>query len=394
MIKINDLPLQDLFEKLCDAGFVLGIDDYELLLQALMAGFGLSKEEPLECLERLCKTLWVKSPQEMTTFEYCFQQVMSQKIVGQTVTLEEPIAKPSQETKTATPATPQFSENQPPTQSNKPSPSVPAEDDRTTIDSSENLTTTEVETVPDITLDMEDEVQVAQTKENQLMDFESERDFLLFSDYLPVTKRQMKQIWRYLRRPMREGLAVELDVEATARQIAKQGFFLNPVLVPRRMNRVELVLLLDIDGSMVAFHSLGDRLKETAVRGGRLGRSQIYYFHNCPIDYLYQDPGQQYYQTFDEVLSQLSPTRSSVLIFSDAGAARGAYSTDRLKWTYLFLQQFQQQLRYMAWLNPVPQERWLGTTAGEIAKLIPMFECDRAGLQNAVKVLRGNWVHY
>ncbi|WP_199247722.1 hypothetical protein [[Phormidium] sp. ETS-05] len=58
--------------------------------------------------------------------------------------------------------------------------------------------------------------------------------------------------------------------------------------------------------------------------------------------------------------------------------------------TEKFIRQFQQRLRYMAWLNPVPQERWGKTTAGQIANLIPMFECDRLGLKNAIKVLRGN----
>jgi uncharacterized protein with von Willebrand factor type A (vWA) domain len=92
----------------------------------------------------------------------------------------------------------------------------------------------------------------------------------------------------------------------------------------------------------------------------------------------------------EERLSGLSPNRACVLIFSDAGAARGGYSENRLELTERFLQQCQQRLCYLVWVNPVPKERWGMTTAGEIAKLIPMFECDRLGLQNAVKVLRGN----
>lgn len=90
------------------------------------------------------------------------------------------------------------------------------------------------------------------------------------------------------------------------------------------------------------------------------------------------------------MLSKLSPIRSSVLIFSDGGAARGCYNSDRLELTEEFLKQFKQRVRYMAWLNPVPKSRWEGTTAGEISRSIPMFECDRIGLQNAIKVLRGN----
>ena len=61
MMKINDLPLRELFDKLRQAGFVLGIEEYELLLKALMKGFGLPDEA---ALKRLCKTLWVKSVQK------------------------------------------------------------------------------------------------------------------------------------------------------------------------------------------------------------------------------------------------------------------------------------------------------------------------------------------
>jgi uncharacterized protein len=43
----------------------------------------------------------------------------------------------------------------------------------------------------------------------------------------------MKQSWRYLRRPMREGPPVELDVEATLNQIWLQGILLSLVLVCR-----------------------------------------------------------------------------------------------------------------------------------------------------------------
>ena len=53
-----------------------------------------------------------------------------------------------------------------------------------------------------------DEIQMAQT----LRQVFSKKGFLLNTDYLPVTRRQMKQSWRYLRRLVREGPAVELDL--------------------------------------------------------------------------------------------------------------------------------------------------------------------------------------
>lgn len=388
MMKINDLPLLNLFERLRQAGLVLGLDEYQLLLKSLMAGFGLADEQ---ALARLCKTLWVKSPEERQIFDYYFSQIMSQPIVGETVTLEQSTPTKSEEIHSPSPPPKPIIS---PSSDKPPSPSSLPQPDEQPIIPSSPVISSETDDVPDMipemVLEIKDEVQIAKNQAIQHIDVDTNHHFLLFSDYLPVTAREMKQTWRYLRRPVREGIPVELDLEATVKQINQEGFFINPVLVPRRVNRVELILLLDVDGSMVAFHSLGDRIQETAIRGGRLGRSQVYYFHNCPVDYLYSNPALLEASTFDQVLNLLSPAHACVLIFSDAGAARGGYSENRIELTEKFLRKFQQKLRYIAWLNPVPQERWQKTTAEEIAKLVPMFDCDRRGLQNAVQVLRGN----
>ena len=208
------------------------------------------------------------------------------------------------------------------------------------------------------------------------------------NEYFPVTSRQMKQSWRYLRRFIREGPPIELDVEATVQQISCQGMLLHPVFQPRRMNRNELLLLVDQDGSMVPFHSLSERLVNTAIQGGRLNNASIYYFHNCPHEYLYQDPYHQVAEPISQVLNKLRTEYAGILIFSDAGAARGAFNRERLDLTVEFLDQLRQQFRYIAWLNPLPRERWTGT-AGEIAKIVPMFEFSRQRLNQAIDVLRG-----
>jgi uncharacterized protein len=213
--------------------------------------------------------------------------------------------------------------------------------------------------------------------------------FILSGDYLPVTQRQMKQSWRHLRRMVREGVATELDVEGTVQRIAKEGMLLNPALIARRTNRTELILLIDQDGSMVPFHSLSTRLVETALRGGRLGKAGAYYFHNCPVDYLYHDPMHQNGESIEEVFRGFHRDRTSVLIFSDAGAARGGMSLERAELTTTFLRQLKQQVRYVAWLNPMPQSRWATSTAREIALHVPMFEATRQGLDEAIDALRG-----
>lgn len=230
-----------------------------------------------------------------------------------------------------------------------------------------------------------DEVQIAQA----VLANSPKSRFLLTSEYFPVNARQMKQIWRYLRRPVRQGSQTELDVEATVNQIGHQGLLLEPVLRPIRVNRAEMLLLIDQDGSMVPFGALSLRVAETAIRGGRLGKAGIYYFHNCPLDYLYHDPNLLEAELVSDVVTHVCSDRTAVLILSDAGAARGGYSEERYELTKEFLAQLKQRVRYIAWLNPMPRSRWNKTTAGEIASLVPMFEVSRRGLQDAIGVLRG-----
>jgi len=84
MISTEDLPLLELFQQLRKAGFPLGIEEYQTLLRALQACFGISDDADelqsnsaqadLDALKRLCQTLWVKSLEDIPVFNYHFKQ--------------------------------------------------------------------------------------------------------------------------------------------------------------------------------------------------------------------------------------------------------------------------------------------------------------------------------
>lgn len=364
---VLDLPLIELFHRLRHAGLPLGIDEYQALLRALRAGFGVSDRT---ALARLCKTLWVKSRDEELLFDYHFEQVTPGPITDTSLTTQ--------------PRGPQG----PLEIAGAPSPSL------LSPTSSEPLTSFTSASTSELTLRIEDEIQVARAIMYAGHEGDGSADSYLIQtdEYFPITRRQMKHSWRYLRRPGREGPPVELDVEATVDKIGRQGMLLEPVQVPRRVNHAELILLIDEGGSMAPFHALSRRLAETALRGGRLGKTGIYYFHNCPEEYLYYDPTYQEGEPVQDILEHLHHGRTGVLIFSDAGAARGGLNTERLKMTEDFLLRLKQHVRHIAWLNPMPRGRWYGTTGGEVAHLVPMFDISRRGLDDAISVLRGRLV--
>jgi uncharacterized protein with von Willebrand factor type A (vWA) domain len=199
----------------------------------------------------------------------------------------------------------------------------------------------------------------------------------------------MKQTWRHLRSLARLGRRVELNVKATVDKIARDGLLIEPVLEPRRSNRIALLLLVDRLGSMVPFHIQTERLVESAQKGGRLAQAGVYYFNNIPRDKLYLAPTLVKAQPLEEILNRLPVERTVALIFSDAGAARGRVVPPRVELTAAFLRRLKAAVRRVAWINPMPRGRWQGTTAEEIARLAPMFQFTRLELDRAIDLLRG-----
>jgi len=238
-------------------------------------------------------------------------------------------------------------------------------------------------------VEISDEIQVAQAFFHATNTFPH---FIQAEEYFPVTRRQMKQSWRSVRSTLREGPCRELDLEETVHAIGRQGIFLEPVLVPERINSIELFLLLDQGGSMTPFHAFSTRLTETALRGGRLGQISPYYFRNCPIEYLYTDSAQIRAVSLNDFMDCLHTRRTSILFFSDAGAARGRLSEKRVEMTAAFLYQIRQYVQRIVWLNPMPRSRWSATSAEKIRAFVPMFDLSRSGLDDAMGILRGRSV--
>lgn len=387
----DELPLLDLFNHMREHGLPLGIDDYMLALRALQAGFGVQDRQSLE---QLCCILWTKSDDEARLFHRLFDQLLAQSIATHVETaLTKTLQSP--EILDKRPEQSQAEMQQP--ESRKPSEALPSPSPQISLSESYQPAPSEAikPTVLSLTLEMGEPIQVVQAiRCGASSDWKMGRSrFNLLTEYFPVTRRQMKQSWRYLRRPVREGPPEELDIAATVEKIGREGILREPVLVPVRSNRARLILLIDRDGSMVPFHALSRQLAETSRRGGRLEQAGLYYFHDYPDGYLYRDPARLQALPIPDALAAIGK-QAAVLIVSDAGAARGNRDAERVKHTQEFIQQLKQSVRYYAWLNPMPNTRWPGTTAGEIAHLAPMFEMNRHGLDAAISTLRGRYTYW
>lgn len=446
-MKAQDLPLLELFTRLQEEGLPLGLNEYAQAVKALQAGFGLPDKE---ALSRLCCTLWIKNEEEFRIFSYHFANVfgddslshvdiMRANIQSSTPHLEvdrlrryilksiqsraivifialalfigiltglnqifkgselSPLTDDSESTEntllfvvvgtsallTALAVLMCLDEVIPQAlirqliRSERISPIEETENQN--ISYHANITSTEIF-----------EVQLVKPLWKVIEKNGINSRGIVFKDgYFPLTRRQMQQGWRYLRRKNREGPKTELNIEGTIEQIGGQGWFTEPVMQSPQHNSIDLILLIDQDGSMRPFQPLIERLVDSAMRACHLGDYGIYYFHNCPIHYLYRDSLMQQPETVGSFLSTRSSSKSSVMIVSDAGSARGGYNPVRVQKTKNFLTQLKQYVRYVAWLNPLPYDRWDHSTAGKIADFVAMFEINRTGFRGAVDVLRG-----
>lgn len=198
--------------------------------------------------------------------------------------------------------------------------------------------------------------------------------------------------WRYLQRGIPDGPADVLDVAATVDRAARDGFFFGPVYRRHERNHAHLLLLVDQGGSMTPFHMFTRELIETARDESTIEQIDCLYFQNVPAGTLARDP----YLTEPVALEQaLEPYSgdTSVLIVSDAGAARKRRVPERARATAEFLYHLKQHTNLVAWLNPMPKTRWAGTTARIIAYMVPMFQMDADGLSSAIDALRGQFIH-
>jgi hypothetical protein len=224
--------------------------------------------------------------------------------------------------------------------------------------------------------------------------------FLLNDSYLPLTVREMIHGWRHLRKKTGYRQGKSLNVLATVQQIAREGLMLQPVFEKEAVNSENLLLILaDRGGSMTPFHRLTDKLIETAVKDGGHKGALVYYFYNCPGDFVFKDTSLSQPVALSHLYSEMQPLHTNALIISDGGAARGNLNKDRALKTLEFLYGgiknnevipgLHKAANLVSWLNPMPVHRWPNTTASYIDHVpgTPMYSVMEEGHTNFLAII-------
>jgi len=207
--------------------------------------------------------------------------------------------------------------------------------------------------------------------------------------------RQIDVALRGLRQLGREGAEEELDLDDTVDETCRNAGELEIVFHPPRRNRVKVVLLMDVGGSMDPHAELVSRLFTAASRSGRFAKFRSFYFHNCVYNTIYEDAQFTKGLPVADLLANSDRDEKLVMVgdalmhpaeLLDPGGSMYLYSQTRasgIEW----LRRLAHHFRSAAWLNPEPERFWSGTTIEVIASVLPMFALTLDGLAQSVRYL-------
>ncbi|MCG3172517.1 MAG: hypothetical protein GMKNLPBB_00670 [Myxococcota bacterium] len=226
----------------------------------------------------------------------------------------------------------------------------------------------------------------------------TERRFREYRRDVILDTRQISTALRKLRILTRDGLREELDLDETVDKTCRDGGEIDLVFRPERKNRVHLMLLMDVGGSMDPYARLCSQLFSAAHAANHFKDFKYYYFHNCVYETLYEDVSVWKGPPTGEVLSALKP-EYRVILLGDAYMHPGEL-TDRGGSIYYhhnnalpgieWLKKIRARFERAVWLNPKPPRTWGAPSIELVRDVFPMFPLTVDGLDGAMKALTGS----
>ncbi|MBW8755809.1 MAG: VWA domain-containing protein, partial [Sphingomonadales bacterium] len=221
------------------------------------------------------------------------------------------------------------------------------------------------------------------------------REFRNLDNTVELGTRNIKVALRRLRRFAREGLAEELDLDATITGTAKQGW-LDIHMRPERHNAVKVLLFLDVGGSMDPHIKLVEELFSAA--SAEFKNLEFFYFHNCLYEGLWKDNRRRYSErtpTWDvlhkyghdyKVIFVGDAAMSPYEISHPGGSVEHFNEESGATW----LQRVTHIYPATVWLNPVPERQWEYSSSTQLIHQLmngSMYPLTLGGLDDAMREL-------
>jgi uncharacterized protein with von Willebrand factor type A (vWA) domain len=224
-----------------------------------------------------------------------------------------------------------------------------------------------------------------------------ERRFENYRNDRILDTRQLNVALKRLRRLDRVGVQEELNIDKTIDKTCRNAGEIELVIEPPKKNQTELLLLMDVGGSMDPYARLCENLFSAANAATHFKAFHHFYFHNCVYSKVYTDMEQRKTIPTDELFRRFRNT-FHVIFVGDACmspyelfAVGGMIDyfdhndTPGIEW----LKRIRRHYARSVWLNPEPERTWsYHPTIQAIAKVFKMHPLSVEGLTKAVDELR------
>ncbi|MEK8030273.1 VWA domain-containing protein [Ideonella sp. DXS29W] len=223
-----------------------------------------------------------------------------------------------------------------------------------------------------------------------------QRAYKDYDDSLELGTRNIKVALRRLRRFAREGSELELDLDDTIHATAANAGMLDIKLVPERHNKVKVLLLMDVGGTMDEHIHRVEELFSAAK--SEFKHLEFYYFHNCVYDYMWKNNRRRFAEktpTWDVIRKYNKDwrlifvgdaTMSPYEILQPGGSVEYNNEEPGAEW----LQRLTHAFPKYAWINPEPQGVWQYRQSIAIMEQLMhqrMYPLTLAGLEGAMRLL-------
>lgn len=218
-------------------------------------------------------------------------------------------------------------------------------------------------------------------------DYDSERE---------LGTRNIKVALRRLRKFAREGAQDELALDDTIRATANNAGWLDIKMQPERKNKVKVLMLMDVGGTMDDHIARVEELFSAAKT--EFKNMEFFYFHNCLYETLWKNNRRRHAERFAswDVLRKYPPD-TKVIFVGDATMSPyeivqpgGSVEYHNEEAGAVWLQRFAQQFPKYVWLNPEPEQLWQYRQSIAIIRQLMsdrMYPITMDGLERAMQML-------
>ncbi len=218
-------------------------------------------------------------------------------------------------------------------------------------------------------------------------DYDSERE---------LGTRNIKVALRRLRKFAREGAQDELALNDTIRATANNAGWLDIKMQPERKNKVKVLMLMDVGGTMDDHIARVEELFSAAKT--EFKNMEFFYFHNCLYETLWKNNRRRHAERFAswDVLRKYAPD-TKVIFGGDATMSPyelvqpgGSVEYHNEEAGAVWLQRFAQQFPKCVWLNPEPEQLWQYRQSIAIIRQLMserMYPITMDGLERAMQML-------